>query len=75
MASRYDEVYGSWLTDPQAFWAEAADAVDWYKGWDKVLDDARPPFYRWFAGAEVNTCYNALDRHVANGRGEQTAII
>ena len=75
MTSRYDEVYGRWQADPQAFWAEAAEAIDWVKGWDKVLDDSNPPFYRWFPGAQVNTCYNALDRHVANGRGEQAAII
>jgi len=75
MASRYDEVYGRWQADPQGFWAEAAEAIDWSKRWDKVLDDDRPPFYRWFPGAETNTSVNALDRHVAAGRGEQAAII
>jgi propionyl-CoA synthetase len=49
------------LRDPAGFWSEAAEAVYWHKRWEKVLDDSRPPFYRWFAGGEVNTCYNALD--------------
>ena len=75
MANSYDETYGAWRRDPQAFWAEAADDIHWIKPWDKVLDDSRPPFYRWFTGAQVNTCYNAVDRHVAAGRGEQAALI
>ena len=49
--------------------------MHWYKTWDKVLDDSNKPFYRWFTGAEVNTCYNALDRHVENGRADQAALI
>ncbi len=75
MASRYDEVYAHALKDPQGFWAEAAAALDWDKRWDKVLDASNPPFYRWFSGARCNTCYNALDRHVAGGRAEQAALI
>jgi propionyl-CoA synthetase len=75
MSSRYDEVYQNWLDDPQAFWAEAAEEIHWYKRWDTVLDDSKPPFYRWFVGAETNTCYNAVDRHVEAGRGDQAAII
>jgi len=55
--------------------AEAAEAVHWYKKWDKVLDRSRPPFDRWFTGGVVNTCYNALDIHVEQGRGEQPALI
>ena len=73
--SRYDEVYGNWLRDPQGFWAEAAEAIDWTKRWDTILDDSKAPFYRWFVGAETNTCVNAVDRHVAAGRGAQAAII
>ena len=73
--SRYDDVYERSINDPEAFWAEAAEAVHWYKTWDKVLDDTNKPFYRWFTGAEVNTCYNALDVHVENGRGDQPALI
>jgi len=71
----YQESYQRSLQDPQGFWSDAARAIDWYKPWDTVLDDSNPPFYRWFAGAELNTCYNALDRHVAAGRGDQDALI
>ena len=63
------------LRDPEAFWGEAAQQVHWYRKWDKVLDDSNKPFCRWFPGGEVNTCYNALDLHIENGRGEQAALI
>jgi propionyl-CoA synthetase len=63
------------LKDPVGFWGEAAEAIHWYKKWKKVLDDSRQPFYRWFAGGEVNTCYNALDLHIEEGRGNQPALI
>jgi propionyl-CoA synthetase len=75
VSSRFEETYERWQRDPQGFWAEAAEAVDWSRKWDKVLDDSRAPFYRWFPGAEVNTCYNALDRHVERGRADQAALI
>jgi len=75
MASRYDEVYGRWQRDPEAFWAEAAADIDWVKPYQKVFDRGTPPFSRWFTGGEVNTCWNAVDRHVAAGRGEQAALI
>ena len=71
----YLETYRRSLAAPEAFWAEAAEAIDWEKRWERVLDDSRPPFYRWFAGARLNTCWNALDRHVMAGRGERTALI
>ena len=71
----YAEVYGRSLSDGEAFWAEAAEDIHWYKKWDKVLDDSNPPFYRWFTGGEVNTCYNAVDRHVEEGRADQLALI
>ncbi|PWJ21640.1 propionyl-CoA synthetase [Jannaschia seohaensis] len=72
---QYAEVYGAWQKDPEAFWAEAARAVDWTKAPLTVLDDSAAPLYRWFADAEGNTCYNAVDRHVEAGRGDQPAII
>ena len=75
MASAYDEAYARSMDDPEGFWGEAAEAIDWYKRWDKVLDRSNPPFYRWFAGAETNTCHNALDRHVEGGRADQAALI
>ena len=75
MTSRYDEVHRYSLDDPRGFWAAAADVIHWHKKWDTVLDESRPPFYRWFAGGELNTCYNALDRHVDGGRADQAALI
>ena len=71
----YEEIFNKSIENPEEFWADAAQAIDWYKKWDSVLDRSNPPFYRWFRGAEMNTCYNAVDRHVHNGRGDQTAII
>ncbi len=75
MTDAYEQAYQRSLQDPNGFWAEAAEQIDWVKPWDKVLDDSNPPFYRWFVGAECNTCYNALDRHVENGRADQPALI
>ncbi len=70
----YKAIYDRSMSDPDAFWADAARLIDWIKPWDRVLDDSTPPFYHWFSGAELNTCYNAVDRHVAT-RGDQAAII
>jgi propionyl-CoA synthetase len=75
MKDTYADVYSRWLSDPENFWAEAAEAVHWHKRWDRVLDDSRPPFFRWFAGGLLNTCYNALDHHVESGRANQAALI
>jgi propionyl-CoA synthetase len=72
---RFDEIHARSLSDPEGFWGEMAQAIDWARPWDKVLDGSRPPFYRWFAGAELNTCHNALDRHVEGGRADQAALI
>ncbi len=58
-----------------AFWAHAAVAIDWIKPWDKVFDPDDGPYGRWYAGAECNTCYNAVDRHVQHGRADQLALI
>jgi propionyl-CoA synthetase len=73
--TNFDAVFSRSVDKPEEFWAEAAKGIDWYKECDKVLDSSNPPFYRWFKGGKMNTCYNAVDRHVKNGRGEQTAII
>jgi len=75
MTNAYDLAYKRSLQDPEGFWGDAAKEISWYKTWDKVLDSSNPPFYRWFAGATCNTCYNAIDRHVENGRADQAAII
>jgi propionyl-CoA synthetase len=71
----YAEVYNAWRDDPEEFWMEQAKAIDWIAPPSKALDDSNPPFYRWFADAVCNTCWNAVDRHVEGGRGDQTAII
>jgi propionyl-CoA synthetase len=75
MTGKYEEAFARSIKDPNGFWGDAAEAISWYKRWDKVLDDARPPFYRWFTGGVVNTCYNALDRHVEAGHGDRAALI
>ncbi|MFN4163463.1 MAG: propionyl-CoA synthetase [Ferrovibrio sp.] len=75
MASRYEQVFAAAKADPEAFWAEAAAPLHWFRKWDRVLDASNPPFYRWFAGAETNTCYNALDRHIEAGHGDRVALI
>ena len=72
---RYAEMYARSIDDPRAFWGEAAEAIHWEKRWSTVLDDSRPPFCRWFPDGELNTCYNALDRHVESGRAEQLALV
>ncbi len=73
--SEFNELFQKSIDQPDIFWAEAAEDINWTKKWDKILDTSNPPFYRWFSGAELNTCYNAVDRHVESGRGDQTAII
>ncbi len=72
---RYQEIYERSLHDPEGFWGEAAQALEWHKPWEQVLDRTAQPVPRWFVGGEFNTCHNALDRHVAAGRGEQDALI
>ncbi|WP_107495513.1 propionate-CoA ligase PrpE [Thalassobius sp. I31.1] len=71
----YRETYDAWKADPEAFWMEAAEAIEWDQKPSKALSDENAPLYEWYADAKVNTCWNAVDRHVENGRGEQTAII
>ena len=73
--SNYAEAYRRSIEDPDGFWGEAAEAIHWDRKWDRVLDDSNKPFYRWFAGGMMNTCYNAVDRHVEAGRGDQAALI
>ncbi len=71
----YNDVYEGWKSDPEGFWMAAADAIDWDQKPIKALSDLGDNMYEWFADAKVNTCWNAVDRHVEAGRGEQTAII
>ncbi|MGE0660050.1 MAG: propionyl-CoA synthetase [Reyranellaceae bacterium] len=71
----YRRLHERSLRDPAGFWTEAAQAIDWIAPWTQLLDDSNPPFYRWFVGGRLNTCWNALDRHVERGRAEQAALI
>ncbi len=71
----YAEVYAAWKADPERFWLEQAEAIDWDRPPQKALTETGPGLYAWFADARVNTCHNAVDRHVAAGRGDQVAII
>lgn len=73
--AKYYAVYKESIENPSAFWGREAENLHWFKKWDKVLDDSNPPFYRWFVGAEFNTCFNAIDIHVQNGRADQVALI
>ncbi len=72
---RFEEMYGHSLDDPEDFWTGAAAAIDWFEPWERVLDDSRAPFYRWFVGGRLNSCHNALDRHVEGGRADQLALV
>ena len=75
MAGEYKRAYEESICRTEQFWAKAAKEIHWYKPFEKVLDDSCKPFYRWFSGGELNTCYNAIDYHVHQGRGDQIAII
>lgn len=73
--AEYERLYHQSISQPDEFWGQAAEGIHWFKKWEKVLDESNPPFFRWFSGAITNTCYNALDRHVLDGRGDQLAVI
>ena len=75
MTRKLDEVVAASLSDREGFWADVAGAVHWDERWDTVLDSTNAPIYRWFSGGKLNTCYNAVDVHVAGGRGNQAALI
>ncbi len=75
MQSKYKDVYDMSINNPGGFWGKAAESIAWHKKYDQVLDDTNKPFYKWFTGGELNTCYNAVDLHVENGRGDQAAVI
>jgi len=75
MENLYETSYRESIENSERFWANAAKEIDWITPWDRVLDDQNEPYFRWFVGAECNTCFNALDRHVNNGRANQLALI
>ncbi|MEO6120069.1 MAG: acetyl-coenzyme A synthetase N-terminal domain-containing protein, partial [Terriglobales bacterium] len=71
----YDELYAAAAKDPEKFWAERAQDIDWFKPWDKVLDWSNPPFAKWFVGAKLNLSHNCIDRHLLTWRRNKAAII
>ncbi len=71
----YAEAYGAWKADPEGFWAEAARAIDWTRPPATTLDRSRDPLFSWFPDGMTNTCWNAVDRHVAAGHGDRAAIL
>ena len=71
----YSKIFAASLQDVEQFWSEAAADIHWTRTWDRVLDDSDAPYYRWFSGAELNTCYNTLDLHIDQGNGDRTALI
>ncbi|TAN12787.1 MAG: acetate--CoA ligase [Burkholderiaceae bacterium] len=75
VSGNYARTYAAAQADPAKFWGDIAKGIDWIKPWERVIDDSRKPFYRWFAGGVLNTCYNCVDRHVKNGRADQLAIV
>jgi propionyl-CoA synthetase len=72
---KYAEVFKESLENPDDFWGRVAEEIDWDRKWDSVLDQSNSPFFKWFSGGRLNTCYNCVDRHVLRGRGEQTAVV
>ena len=75
MTSKYQEIYQRSIKDPKSFWSEVAENIFWYRKPSKILNSDEPPFYKWFQDGTTNTCYNAVDLHVDNGKGEKVAII
>ena len=75
MTDTFSQIQDAATANPQEFWAKAAEDIHWMSPYTRVLNDDKPPFYRWFEGGALNTCYNALDRHVDEGRGDQLALI
>lgn len=75
VSARYDKIYADSLANPAAFWMRAAEQIEWVRRPRAVFDDSKPPRVRWFPGAMVNTCYNAVDLHVVAGRGDQAALV
>ncbi|MEI6898515.1 MAG: acetyl-coenzyme A synthetase N-terminal domain-containing protein, partial [Bacteroidota bacterium] len=71
----YDKLYQESITDREGFWATEAKKLDWYKKWDKVLDESQKPFYKWFTGGKINIVHNALDRHQNSATRNKLAII
>ena len=75
MSSKFNKIYESSIKNPEKFWQEASEDIFWFKKPKKILNKSNPPFYKWFEDGVTNTCYNALDIHIDQGRGQKTALI
>ena len=75
MTTKYQEIYQKSVQNPEQFWSKVAEDIFWYKKPSKILNSDNPPFYKWFQDGTTNTCHNAIDIHVKNGKGKKTAII
>ena len=75
MSSKFNQIYENSIKNPEKFWQEASEDIFWFKKPIKILNKSNPPFYKWFEDGVTNTCYNALDIHIEQGRGQKTALI
>ena len=75
MSSKFNQIYQNSIKNPENFWKEVSDDIFWFKKPTKILNKSNPPFYKWFEDGVTNTCYNALDIHIDEGRGEKLALI
>ena len=75
MKSNFEKIYNESIKNPEEFWKKVADDIFWFKKPSKILNKSNPPFYKWYEDGVTNTCYNALDYHIDNGRGDRTALI
>jgi Acyl-coenzyme A synthetases/AMP-(fatty) acid ligases len=75
MSSKFNQIYEKSIKNPEKFWQEASEDIFWFKKPTKILNKSNPPFYKWFEDGVTNTCYNALDIHIDQGRGQKTALI
>ena len=75
MSEKFQSIYEDSIKNPEKFWQEASEDIFWFKKPTKILNKSNPPFYKWFEDGVTNTCYNALDIHIDQGRGQKTALI
>ena len=75
MKSSFNKIYEESIQNPEEFWKNVSEDVFWFKKPTRILNKSNPPFYKWFGDGVTNTCYNAIDVHIDNGKGNQTALI
>ena len=75
MSEKFNQIYQESIKNPEKFWQEASNDIFWFKKPNKILNKSNPPFYKWYEDGVTNTCYNALDYHIDNGKGDKTALI